>query len=129
MCFVVPGEGAVWGYFADPAGHDGGEEGVPDVRGGVDGADGILPDCAEGALGVVRVDLVGGVATDKVEDCECAAWMGGEPRVWDAEEEVVVDDEGLAGEDAGGDLPARPDSVYEAHDQKGTPPWLLGGAV
>lgn len=111
----MPGEGAVWGNFTGPAGHDWGEEGVPDVRGGVDGADGIFLDCADGGLGVVRVNLVGGVTADEVEDCERAAWVCGEPRVGDAEEEVVVDDEGLAGEDAGGDLLARPESVYEAH--------------
>jgi len=115
VCFVVPGEGAVWGYFTDPAGHDWGEEGVPDVRGGVDGTDGIFLDCADGVLGVVRVNLVGGVTADEVEDCECAAGMCSEPRVWDTEEEVVVDDEGLTGEDAGGDVLARPEPVYEAH--------------
>lgn len=111
----MPGEGAVWRYFTDPARHDWGEEGVPDVRGGVDGADGIFLDCTDGVLCVVRVDFVGGVTTDEVEDCECATGVCGEPGVWDAEEEVVVDDEGLAGEDAGCDVPAGPESVYEAH--------------
>ena len=111
---VVPDEGAIRGEGADPAGHDGGEEGLP---WGVDGADGVAPDRAEGVLGVVRVDLVCGVAADKVEDCECAAGVGGEPGVGDAEEEVAVDDEGVAGEDAGGDVCAGP--ADKAHARVG----------
>lgn len=81
------------------------------MRGGIDGADGIILDCADGVLAVVRVNFVCGVTTDKVEDCERAAGMCGEPSAWNAEEEVVVNDEGLAGEDASCDVLAG----YEAH--------------
>lgn len=132
--FVVPNERALWGYFADPTGHDWGEEGIPCVGGGVDGTDGIFLDCTDGILGVVRVDFVGGVTTDKVEDCECAAGMCGEPSVWDAEEEVVVDDEGVTGEDAGGDVVAGPEShpmqyLNEVLGQAPTPPVTCVWAV
>lgn len=81
------------------------------MRGGVDSADGIFFDSVDGVLGVVRVDFVGGITTDEVEDCECAAGVRSEPSMWDAEEEVVVYDEGLAGEDASRDVLAG----YEAH--------------
>ena len=110
MRFVVPNGRTVWGYFTDPTGHDWGEEGDPYVGGGVDGADSIFLDCADGVSGMVRVDLVGGITTDEVKDCECAAGMCSEPSGWDAEEEVVVDDEGVTGEDAGGDVLARPET-------------------
>lgn len=115
----MPGERAIWGNFTDPARHDWGEERVPDVGGGVDGADGILLDCAYGLLCMVGVDFVGRVTTDKVEDCECAAGMCGEPGLGDAEEEVAVYDEGVACEDAGGDVLAGPRFVYETHFERG----------
>ena len=113
--FVVPNERTVWGQFTNPTGHDWGEKGVPCMRGSVDGADDIFFNCANGLLTVVRVDLVGGVAPDEVEDCECAAGVCGEPGGGDTEEDVVVHDEGVAGEDAGGDFLAGPAPVNETH--------------
>lgn len=84
--------------------------------GGVYGADGICFDRADGLLGMVGVEFVCGVATDEVEDCERAAGVCGEPGLWYAEEKVVVDDEGVAGEDTGSDLFARPEPVHETHN-------------
>lgn len=56
---------------------------------------------------MVCKDLVGGIAADKVEEGEGAAWVSVEPGDGNAEEDVVEDDEELPGTDAPSDVLAR----------------------
>lgn len=61
---------------------------------------------------MVRIDLVRGVAPDKVEDSEGAAGVGSEPGGGDAENLVIGDDEGVACENAGLDVSLGPERKH-----------------
>jgi len=56
---------------------------------------------------VVCKYLIGCITADKVEEGERAAWVSLQPRIWNAEEEGVEDDEVLPGANPLSDVLAR----------------------
>ena len=88
---------------ADPARHYRRNERLPCAVVQLDAAKRVTGDEVKSAVRMERLDLVSGVASNKVKDGEGAAGVCSEPRGGNAEEMAVVDDEDVAGEDAGSD--------------------------